>query len=224
MPASRSSFKVVKVMESDHICTRTQAMTALLPHCPASLASEFVRIKKDHQNALRKTTARTVLGPSVMRVFAKGTRDVLMPTLTRIDVDALGNVQNQNAFSTWFDESVERIWRKLAPINRGNTRIAPGGKWGHSTKIMALFIRDLVLGSRYFLDNEVARLSPFLYVPIDGVVMQRLKKLGVRLSFTRIREIDSRDKFYHVQDLLGDVAVRESIPRVWFDDNWGDRQ
>jgi len=188
------------------------------------LTEEFRRIKEAHGVALKKRAARGVLGPSVMRVFASGTRDALLPVLADIDIDAIRDVKNQEEFSAWFDANVERIARVVARTNRDNRRIAPGTKWGHSTKIAALFVRDLVLSSRYFTDREVALVSSFLYAPIDGVVMRRLRKLKIRLPFSTIREIDTRAKFYKVQEILGRAAAECVVPRVWFDDNWGDRQ
>jgi hypothetical protein len=190
----------------------------------ASLNNEFRRIKGQHQEALKKTTARVVLGPSVMRVYAKGTRDALLPLLPTLDVDAITKFKSQEQFSKWFDSHVERIANIIDQHNPRNARIRPGFKWGHATKIMALYVRDLVLNSRYFSDTEAARVSPFLHVPIDSVVIGRLKKLGVRQPFTKIKEIDTREKFYAVQEALASAAKTQSIPRVWFDDNWGDRQ
>lgn len=189
-----------------------------------SLDDEFQRIKGQHQEALKKTTARVVLGPSVMRVYAKGTRDALLPFLPTLDVDAITQFKNQEQFSEWFDKYVERVAKIIDQHNHRNTRIRPGLQWGHATKIMALYVRDLVLSSRYFSDTDAARVSAFLHVPIDSVVIERLRKLGVRQPFTKIKEIDTREKFYVVQEALASAALNHKIPRVWFDDNWGDRQ
>jgi hypothetical protein len=188
------------------------------------LIDEFQRIKTSHRDALKKTAARVVLGPSVIRVFAPRTRDALLPVLAKIEIEAIRQIKTQEAFSAWFDENVKRVARIVSRTNRGNTRIAPGTKWGHSTKIVALFIRELVLRSRYFNDAEVERISPFLYVPIDGIVMKRLRKLNISLPFSKIREINTRRKFYEVQETLGRAAAECGAPMVWFDDNWGDRQ
>jgi hypothetical protein len=80
--------------------------------------------------------------------------------------------------------------------------------------------------SRYFTDADAARISPWLYSPIDRVVIDRLRKLHGPLPFRlqQIKDIDESEKFYLVQDLLGQAAAKVGVPRVWFDDNWGDRQ
>ncbi len=185
-----------------------------------SLVKEFRRIRKEHRTALVVRASREVLGASVIRVFAEGTRDILLPKLAAIDFESLHNIRNQEMFSEWFDEHVGWIWQTIKPLNNDRSSIAPGGKWGHSTKIMALFVRSIVLCSRFFSDREVKRVSPFLYVPIDSVIMRRLTKMGVSLPFRRIREINTRKRFYLVQTLLGEAAFREGVPRIWFDDNW----
>jgi hypothetical protein len=189
-----------------------------------ALKTEFKRIKIEHDLALKRTAARVVLGPSVMRVFVKGTRDALMPVLSGINLDQLHQISNQEAFSNWLDIQLSKVTKVVERLNSGNTRIFPGAKWGHSAKITALFIRDLVLSSRYFDDIESQRISYFLHVPIDGIVIDRLENCGVDLPFSKIKEIDTRLKFYAVQDVLTKAAKEVGVPRVWFDDNWGDRQ
>ncbi len=185
---------------------------------------EFQRIKQSHPEALKKRATRIVLGPSVTRVYRKGTRDALLPLLSAIDVDALREVQNQEEFSAWFNSHVARIARRIGRHNRGNNRFAAGVKWCHATKIMALYARELVLNSRYFSDAEEERLSYFLHVPIDSIVIERLTTLGYRLPFGNIKGIDSRSKFYEAQNALTSAAMQAGVPRVCFDDNWGDRQ
>jgi hypothetical protein len=54
--------------------------------------------------------------------------------------------------------------------------------------------------------------------------MGRLRKLGMKLAFDRIREIDTAERFFGVQQQLGEAARKVDVPRVWFDDNWGDRE
>jgi hypothetical protein len=61
-------------------------------------------------------------------------------------------------------------------------------------------------------------------VPIDGVVIRGLKALGIPPPFTKIKEIDTREKFYWVQYALEGPARSVGVPRVWFDDIWADQQ
>lgn len=159
-----------------------------------------------------------------MRVYAKGTRDALLLLLPEIDVDTMTRFVSQEQFSAWFDDHVDQITKLVERHNPRNPRIRPGIKWGHSTKIMALYTRDLVLSSRYFSDTDAEKISFFLHVPVDSVVIGRLREIGMRQPFAKIKEIDTRAKFYGVQEALATAARPYGIPRVWFDDNWGDRQ
>jgi hypothetical protein len=60
-------------------------------------------------------------------------------------------------------------------------------------------------------------------VPIDSQVIKKIRALGCTLPFNKIKDINTAEKFYSVQDLLGRAASAENIPRIWFDDVWADR-
>lgn len=188
------------------------------------LEKEFERIKYSHRKALETTAARVVLGPSVIRVFEKGTKKRLMPVLAKVRIDELYNVMNQQQFKLWFEKELNRIAAAVRETNRDNHRINPGHKWGHSTKILTLYIREMVLKSRYFNDTQVKRISSWLYIPIDSIAIKRLRKLGVKLPFNNIKELRTSKIFYDTQDILAKAAAKANVPRIWFDDNWGDRQ
>jgi len=189
-----------------------------------SLRREFQRIKRDHSDAVQHFFARVVLGPSVVRVFVEGTKEELYKSLVRIDLSELKSVRTEEEYRIYFEKELNRLARVVKKNNSRNSRIYPGYKWGHSAKILCLFLRDMVLYSRYFSIPEVKRLSKFLYVPIDSIIINRLRKLDCEIPFRRIKEVDSRNKFYMVQDELNRAAAPIGVPRVWFDDNWGQRR
>lgn len=189
-----------------------------------NLVSEFKRIEQEHKKALRTTAARVVLASSVTRVFESGTKKHLFQILVSVDVDEMPKFSGQDQFRGWFEQNLNTLVEVIKLNNPNNHRVNPGYKWGHGTKVLTLFLREIVLNRRYFSDAEMERISPWLYVPIDSVVMKRLSTLGCRLPFKAIKEIDTAEKFYGVQDLLGQAATKVGVPRVWFDDNWGDRQ
>ena len=189
-----------------------------------NLQDELIRIKANHGTAIRRTASRVVLGSSVIRVFEPGTKPKLQAALDRIDVDRLHGVRSQGAFKEWFARELGRVARVMKATNRRNSRVNPGYKWGHGTKVLCLWVRDIVLNSRYFPDATMELLSPWLYAPVDSVVIKRLRELGVRLPFRAIKEIDTARRFFAVQDTLAEAAKAAGVPRIWFDDNWGDRQ
>ena len=188
------------------------------------LDREFERIKLDHPKALKTTAARVVLGSSVIRVFEKGTKKKLMVVLARIKIDGLYKVRNQRQFKLWFEKELNKVAVAVRKANLANCRIYPGYKWGHSTKILTLYIREMVLKSRYFDDDQVKRIRNWLYIPIDSIAIKRLRELGEKLPFNNIKEIRTSKMFYGTQDVLDKAAVKANVPRIWFDDNWGDRQ
>jgi hypothetical protein len=189
------------------------------------LEGEYRRIASAHHRAIRLFTSRSCIPPSVTRVFTTGTKDTLVPLLARLPVDDLPELTDEAAFRPWFTRQLDPVARAIIRLNPPETRpgIHPGYKWGHATKVLALFVRDLVLFSRYFSDDEVEKIAPLLYCPVDSIVIKRLRELGEPSGVSQISGIDSPQRFWRIQDLLGQAAATVGVPRVWFDDNWGDR-
>jgi len=193
--------------------------------CSTSLPAEYARIGQEHQKALRERAARSVLGASVIRVFKKKTKFPMMRHLAeKVDLDGLKVIKNQKAYRKWFKRELDRLAHVIRKNNKRNKRINPGYKWGHASKVLCLYVRDVVLCSRYFKDADAKRIEEWLYVPVDGIVIKKLKSLDVKLPFKKIREIATTRNFYLVQEkILGEAARKADVPRVWFDDVWGSR-
>ena len=174
---------------------------------------------------MRVFTARSCIPASVTRVFTAGTKADLVPLLARLPVDELPGLAGQAEYRAWFERHLDAVGAAILARNPKQVRpgIHPGYKWGHGTKVLALYLRDLVLFSRYFPDADAERMAFWLYCPVDSVVMKRLRELGEQPGVFQISGIDSPARFWRIQDLLGDAAARVGVPRVWFDDNWGDR-
>ena len=189
-----------------------------------NLLEEYQRIRKDHKKAVQIRAARLVIGPSVGRVFVAGSSKQIWPILRDMDLSGLTKIQTQEQYKQWFESNLSVLAKKIKDTNPDNTKIFPGHQWGHATKIFCLFLNDMVVHRDYFDAKTAKRLIYFLYAPIDGIVIRRLKKLGIRLDFSLIKEIDSADRFYGIQDILEKAAKKAKAPRIWFDDNWGDRQ
>src|SRR5262249_48079444 len=156
-----------------------------------------------------------VLGPSVIRVFRKGTRPGLLRVLSGLRVEKLADLR-ESEFRRWYERQLEGVAQELLIRNRQNAWVQPGLKWGHANKVLSLYLRDLVLHTRFFPDTAVESIKHWLYAPLDSIAITRLRKLGVNLPFRRIREIDSAEKFYEVQDALEAAASHIRVPRVWF--------
>ncbi|MBI3748063.1 MAG: hypothetical protein HY262_04345 [Chloroflexi bacterium] len=189
------------------------------------LEADYRRIAHDHHRATLRMTARSSLPSSVTRVFQATTKDALVPLLATLPVDSLPRLKDEDAFRRWFMRSLDTVAACVLTLNPPEVqpRIHPGYKWGHSTKVLALFVRDLVLFSRYFSDSDVETIVPWLYCPVDTIVLDRLRRLGERPGATRIKRIETGEQYWRIQDRLGAVASKVGVPRVWFDDIWGDR-
>lgn len=185
------------------------------------LKQEYRSIKRAHRQALKERTAKVSMYPSMMRVFSKGCVEPFRKHMLSVPVDELPKVKSHAQYKKWFERELERFSVLIKKCNRGNKRIMPGRKWGHGTKVLCIYIRDLVLYSRYFTDKEMKHISQWLYLPIDGVVIRHLKKLGVKLPFKAIKEINTPKEFYGVQDELRKAADSVGVPLVWLDDIWG---
>ncbi len=185
-----------------------------------NLVQEFDRIRGAHAKATRWAVARTVLAPSVTRVFTPGTRNRLLPVLAKLPIEELKRLGDEDGYKAWFERQLDGLTEALREGNQDNPRVQPGLQWGHGTKILCIFVAGTVLWSRTFNDPEVSRIRPWLFVPIDGKIMARLRQLGVKPEFWRIREIDTPEKFYGVQTALSEAAREAGVARIWFDDVW----
>jgi hypothetical protein len=155
-------------------------------------------------------------------VFRQNTKPGLLIVLAGLPVDELA-VVNQTGFSEWYEQQLVTVSEELWVHNSENPRVQPGLKWGHATKVLSLFLRDLVLHTRYFPDKDADRIERWLYAPLDSIVMARLRFLGLTLQFRKLRQIDTAQKSYSVQEALRTAADSVEVPRVWFDDNWASR-
>ena len=103
--------------------------------------------------------ARTTLGASVLRVFAEGTRQDLTDAFVRIPVGELRDLSDEATFRPWFEHRLEATARAIARRNAKNARVQPGAKWGHGTKVLTIFLREMVAHSRFFRDDEVEKIE-----------------------------------------------------------------
>ncbi len=187
------------------------------------LVDEFARIGSVHTEAVVRTVARGALPPSVSRVFAAGTKDAVVELLPSLPIEALRGLASQDDFRAWFVEALQLVAAEILRLNPPQIRrgIHPGYDWGHGTKVLSLFVRDLVLHSRHFSRGDVETLQWWLYCPVDGIVITRLRRLGADPGVRLIREI-SEDTFWSIQDQLSIAAAEAGVPRVWFDDIWSE--
>jgi hypothetical protein len=187
------------------------------------LTRKFIAIRKDHFNNLIKISATVVLGSSVIRVFRPHSKAKLEKALSGIHIDYLQKVRSQRQFDAWYYRVLDRLSKVLKRTNpqRLNSRIYPGYKWGHSAKVLNLFLREIVENRRYFKDATVNRIRNYLYVPIDSKVIKAIVNTNTNIGVRKIKEIDSKKKFDEIQKVLRISANQAHCPMIWFDDVWG---
>jgi hypothetical protein len=193
-----------------------------MPPNPA-LTNELRLRHERTRESVRHWCARAVTGPSVIRVFEKGTTNDLLPVLLGLPIDAMTQMDNRTEFEAWFETQLQHVAKAISKRNATNKRVQPGLKWGHAAKVLSLYLRDVVLHSRFFLDKDADRIATWLFVPVDSRVMERLTQLGVRLPFAKIKDIATRNDFYFIQDILAE-SCEAGTARVIFDDVWADRE
>ena len=185
-----------------------------------ALTHEYRRLQSGHRRTLVKRAARLVLAGSVIRVFVPETDHDIWPVLVGLKIDRLPTLAGQDQFRRWFDRALDEVAGAILIRNAHNRRVHPGYKWGHGTKVLTLFLRELVMSSRYFSEAEAERIAPWLYTPLDRVALNRLSQLKHPNGIRAIKHIDSADAFYGIQQDLGEAAASVVVPRIWFDDVW----
>lgn len=108
----------------------------------------------------------------------------------------------------WFETALQRVARTIRRLNPPGPqrRIYPGYKCGHATKVLSIYVRDLVLFSRYYSEADARRIEQWLYCPIDGLVIDRLRRVGSDPTVNAIREVEEAE-FWRLQEQLAAVYV-----------------
>jgi len=184
------------------------------------LADKLAKFKSVERQSIIHRTAKVTLGASVVRPFLPKTKKDLTKALRKISIDQLKACRNQEEFDQFFVDNLAIVDRALKKRNSKNGRMGRGRKWGHGTKVLCLYLRGIVMHTRYFNDRTAKRLSHFLYVPIDRIVLKQLKKWGVPLQQTGIRDIETEEQFREIQAWLTTAAKMARAPRILFDDIW----
>jgi len=88
----------------------------------SQLEDEYRRIAAAHKAATRWFTARSCIPASVTRVFAAGTKVVLVPLLAHLPVDELPTLASQAAYRAWFTRQLDLVADEILRLNSPSTR------------------------------------------------------------------------------------------------------
>lgn len=187
------------------------------------LVAQIKEYKRREKTAIVERQALSVLGSSVIRVFRKKSKEQIRDALLDINVEQFARCKDQHSFDRLFLSALSRVDTAILVKNKRNSKVGKGHKWGHAGKITNLFLRGLVLHSRYFDDKTAERVARFLYVPVDRVVLDKLRKCKVKVAPKGIKDIDSQKEFFAIQKVIDQAAQKVNCPRILFDDAWSER-
>lgn len=184
------------------------------------LIEQFRQIKVRMEKTAVKRTALITLGPSLIRVFEKKTKKDLRKALESVQIKKLRDIKNESDFKNFYVNNLNRIKKAVLKRNAKNKKLGNGLKWGHCTKVLSIFLREIVLRSRIFPDADVKRLEPFLYAPLDSKVLRRLRNCGLPKVPRRINELGTASQFWRLQESIKKAASPADLFAVNLDDIW----
>ena len=152
--------------------------------------------------SLKRHLAFAAISPTTLRnMFDRpGSRGVICEELAGIDLDELGNVNVHDALDQWT--------RHLALLT---------GAWGPSRKALNLFLRDVSYNHWMRAHFGFERFEHSLEIPLDGVVMTKLRNLDPSLprppAVKRLHP-ESSELF---QNAASRIAENRGVARVHLD-------
>lgn len=184
------------------------------------LVENFREIKIRQKDSAIKRTALVTLGASLIRVFEKKTKEDLLEVLGSVPIADLRKINSESKFETFYKLQLNRIERAVLKRNAKNKKLGKGLKWGHCTKVLSIFLREIVLRSRIFPDTRVDQLKPFLYAPLDSKVLRRLRKCGLAKVPHKINKLKTARQFWELQESIRKAAKEAGTFAIYLDDVW----
>lgn len=172
-----------------------------------------------YRKLTKQRVGKIILGSSVIRVFVKGTRDALLSCLDKIPAENVIYLQTQKEYDQWHYRQVKKVYTCLRQ-QRGNvSRIGnnAGLEYGHSTKIVNLFMGHLVFYSPYFKKKDIKTISSFLHVPLDKKVFDALRACNMQAVPRSIKKVDKKT-YYKIQGEIRESAKNYNLPPLYFDE------
>lgn len=192
-------------------------------HICYQLIKKYEKIKIKHDEIVLQKIASVTLGPSVIRVFKKGTKKDITKVLQRISFDDMKRAcKSKNGFKRWFIKKSQ----KVDGILRTRRHMKGSKRWAHATKITSLYLRALLCqGGKKFTKNEYNRVEKMLYMPLDSIILAKMKELckgyncGIEIP-NSMSGLKTEQQFFDIQEYLRSHADEVAVPAIWFDDIW----
>ncbi|MGA2150769.1 MAG: hypothetical protein ABSG44_09825 [Thermodesulfobacteriota bacterium] len=185
-----------------------------------NLVELFGEVKNQQKYAAIRRTGLVTLDASLIRVFEEKTKDDILSVLVSVPIEDLRKISNESEFKTFYKQQLDRIENAVLRKNARNEKLGKGLKWGHCTKILSIFVREIVLRSRICSNKEVKRLVPLLYVPLDSKVLGKLRGCGLSEVPNRIKDLSTAKQFWNLQELVRKAAKQAGTSAIYLDDVW----
>jgi hypothetical protein len=98
------------------------------PNQPDLLVKKYIELKAHEREAMLHRRANAIWGPSVVRVFRKGTKKDIEPVLLKLDLNQLERCQKQGRFDAFFYAALSKVDKAILLKNRNNSNVAAGHK------------------------------------------------------------------------------------------------
>jgi hypothetical protein len=160
---------------------------------------------------LQERTAQAAFGPSSLRnQGAPGVIDAARRAAGRLDLAAFGSCRSSNTFLQSLDQATEAFRDKFPSAGRS---------WGGARKGVNLFLRDAVYNADLAAHFDLARMRPWLEVPLDKDVATQLiaEREGFELPAWRTIKGLNCCVSAEFQRVASRVAQRKGVARVDLD-------
>lgn len=165
-------------------------------------------LKELEKPAIVYSMAMINYNPSIGRVLRKGGRDRFVEIAWEA-IHEMEEVLTQAEFDNWHDRFVESAKHKIGTTSHGKPI-----SYGQAQKPVNVFLKCYVDWGNLPNPNIAKRLRPFLHVPLDKVVMERVKALFrnncERLRLDPLSRID-KSKYYSWQNCFRKICPEKPL-------------
>jgi hypothetical protein len=185
----------------------------------------YRKIKRNHRHHVPKYLARVALTGGTLRMFDKGSGDILREFL----VAAIGcGDRLKRAGQREFEKEHRAAIRKFPSKVRlnANARRAKSN-FAQKAKVIDLYLKALCFGREPLTEIVANRLKNSLHVPLDNIVLRQVwEHFGRNMrGFKKSPSLSTltREQYFEIQRILARHAHEERVPPILYDDLFATR-
>ncbi len=152
--------------------------------------------------SLQRHVAFAAVGPTTLRNMdiGKGGRKIVCEMLSEIRIEGLAADNFESELNRWTDDLAAQI----------------NGRWGPARKALNLFLRDLAYNVWIEREHKLSRLHGLFEVPLDGIVMGKLRAFGPELQKVWVKDLN-RSLSDQYQAIAQSMAKKRGVARMHLD-------